>query len=1116
MFKNTAKLIQGIFKFLKSMPLSLQSMCLIYFVTLVSYLVLGSFTSYWSSEISEDFLELSLDVFTYGIGPFLLLTAILSRNLFVVPLYFAHCMVLFIYSFEIFFPVGIWFTVLRFILFTVMLVGGMIILHEDHVFALLSPLKRPWRKNKRVAVESMVQVAQHDSSMFSSVILKNYTHDGMSFSGFGSTFMAQYQDGDYISFKLKIKNKVFLVNADVKTSFIRKEHFYLGVQSSDSTVMQNIIKHLGVEQQNEEFFNRILRGAFKKSEVRKFVVTVWTLSTGTSLLVPSCGERGNFSHAEDSIRIPFTMGYEPGFYLVGPVSDFQVTVSGCLSGFQKTYQQFETNEIRIPRGDKYCQVFLDKIDHQGEVYYPTDEFNPELGASTEFISDENKISVIVTETLSETIVENEKITFKIAASERGEEVNIVGPVSTKVSLQAAQTVLSESDQEVVLALNRDSFLEYRIHVNLNISGSAVAGVDYQQLPQMITIPANEKSVSLPIRVINDELKESEETLIISLAPGVGYYGSDSKTFVIKDDDFGLPEEFLVYRLMADAGVELSGESVTALRDQVQSFDAVQNKSRNYPNYRRYPFPAVDYGNKKFLKIAKDKEVSVDSHKTFVFVMSTYENVVSRQVIYELGDDIKGFVVYIEGSKLYVGKFDNNNKEFLSTEVLTNSHYIFAASFDQDANFAKLYKNSLLVDEIQYLAEPTNKSSSIGLGVNLGNTYYANSGSSKTSNFFTGGVSEILMYNQVLAEDSIMSVSNFLTAKYDLSRPVVSIYSVNQSVSEDSDDVNLFKVVLDEAQNSDVTVKLKVSGNATSGVDYKLASNTVTISPGQIEALVPVVVVDDGQEEEIEEISLNINSNSSYYVGDSQAKVSILDNEKFTPVDSLILWYFDKMSTTRDDEVKRWFDKSKYQHHGLQSTASLRPVLFRAALDDNDSIKFDGKNDVLQIRSTSEINKVAHKNKTHVIAFRTGENVVSPQMLWHQGTSSVGFNIFIEDSKLYTVGIKDSNVETFFVVDVQAEGLYYLVFIHDGDGNRCRAFINSVLINDSMNCSGIPAHSGNISIGKLRGRTRSFDGSVLNTGMAYSGEVFEVMQYNSALSLTELKSLHNYLRKFGAD
>jgi hypothetical protein len=80
-----------------------------------------------------------------------------------------------------------------------------------------------------------------------------------------------------------------------------------------------------------------------------------------------------------------------------------------------------------------------------------------------------------------------------------------------------------------------------LDVTGRITGTAVAGLDYQNIPSTVTIPANESSVAVTIQPINDELGEAVETVTLTLVNGPGYEMRDAVSATVEVlDDGDLP------------------------------------------------------------------------------------------------------------------------------------------------------------------------------------------------------------------------------------------------------------------------------------------------------------------------------------------------------------------------------------------------------------------------------------------------------------------------------------------------------------------------------------------------------------------------------------------------
>ena len=75
-------------------------------------------------------------------------------------------------------------------------------------------------------------------------------------------------------------------------------------------------------------------------------------------------------------------------------------------------------------------------------------------------------------------------------------------------------------------------------VRFTLSGSAVNGIDYQQLPTAVTIPAGAFSANVRLTPVNDSAIERDETVVVILSPSDQYEVGlpDHATITITDDD----------------------------------------------------------------------------------------------------------------------------------------------------------------------------------------------------------------------------------------------------------------------------------------------------------------------------------------------------------------------------------------------------------------------------------------------------------------------------------------------------------------------------------------------------------------------------------------------------
>jgi hypothetical protein len=96
---------------------------------------------------------------------------------------------------------------------------------------------------------------------------------------------------------------------------------------------------------------------------------------------------------------------------------------------------------------------------------------------------------------------------------------IAAPSTPKTTSFDLETVYEGCDSTAFTFSRLDDDLTLPLVINFNVDASSTAtpGVDYVALPNSVTIPSGQKSVSLPINVLSDAIVESDEFITIEVA-----------------------------------------------------------------------------------------------------------------------------------------------------------------------------------------------------------------------------------------------------------------------------------------------------------------------------------------------------------------------------------------------------------------------------------------------------------------------------------------------------------------------------------------------------------------------------------------------------------------------
>jgi hypothetical protein len=97
------------------------------------------------------------------------------------------------------------------------------------------------------------------------------------------------------------------------------------------------------------------------------------------------------------------------------------------------------------------------------------------------------------------------------------------PVVPKLSITADVLEISETaTSALVVKVNADAVLETAYTVGLTLSGTAVEGVNFQEIAKTVTIPANASSATIFVTPINVSAIEDSKTVSIELKAGSAY------------------------------------------------------------------------------------------------------------------------------------------------------------------------------------------------------------------------------------------------------------------------------------------------------------------------------------------------------------------------------------------------------------------------------------------------------------------------------------------------------------------------------------------------------------------------------------------------------------------
>ena len=243
--------------------------------------------------------------------------------------------------------------------------------------------------------------------------------------------------------------------------------------------------------------------------------------------------------------------------------------------------------------------------------------------------------------------------------------------------------------------------------------------------------------------------------------------------------------------------------------------------------------------------------------------------------------------------------------------------------------------------------------------------------------------------------------------------------------------------------------------------------------------------------------------------------------------NLILW---------DGELNTLSDARLVMHLELDETAKKQAAdsspegknnqgkLRKGAKFRNGVVELDGKNDLIQVKDSNDINIGTHAKRTISLWFQVDDKNISSQkqIIYEEGgvKSGVGgLNIYIEDGLLYFGGWnqQQGNWSGTYLSsdDITSNTWHHVALVLDAEeglntpqSKAFKAYLNGVKVGEGEGME-LESHRDNIGIGGLNQTTKFHDGEAQkNSKHSLGGNIDDIRVYNRALSAEEISLLFN--------
>ena len=203
-----------------------------------------------------------------------------------------------------------------------------------------------------------------------------------------------------------------------------------------------------------------------------------------------------------------------------------------------------------------------------------------------------------------------------------------------------------------------------------------------------------------------------------------------------------------------------------------------------------------------------------------------------------------------------------------------------------------------------------------------------------------------------------------------------------------------------------------------------------------------------------------------------------------------------ISTNAAGGVTNWADKTANGNDATQTAAACCPTWHTNVYKALPALKFDGTNDCLEVNdNTGAIGASGpYTNKAIAMAFRTGDDITTRQVLYEQGGTNSGLNVYIADGNLYMCAWSLPAWGPAWLETEIAKNVQYTLQLCFTDTNLWGT-VNSETIGETNAVGSLASSSDGVCVGGVSGWTRFADGSTASSSNHFGGWISEVIQFD---------------------
>ncbi|WP_419168550.1 fibronectin type III domain-containing protein [Halobacteriovorax sp.] len=219
-------------------------------------------------------------------------------------------------------------------------------------------------------------------------------------------------------------------------------------------------------------------------------------------------------------------------------------------------------------------------------------------------------------------------------------------------------------------------------------------------------------------------------------------------------------------------------------------------------------------------------------------------------------------------------------------------------------------------------------------------------------------------------------------------------------------------------------------------------------------------------------------------------------------------------------VQDWLDTSGSANVHNFYTGNASP-----SFDNLDNhVVFNGSTQNLSVANHADLNTATTNQRNITASFETSADTNTFQVIYEEGGSSRGMNIYISGNNLYcgfwNLTDDGDGIQpfTFVSAPISTNTIYHVTWVFDytnytgpaGPDGDLTCYVNGSSIGSTTSTSLLYAHSGTISLGSYSGDTYDHNGTLSGDGGYLNADIMELMLFNDPPDATTVNTIHTYL------